>query len=157
MGPASFALVGRGVGEFDDLVDDRKMRLFARTVPFFVFLLGLFFVDAKNALSLFLELLENRQLKLLRFRHTLEPRHRHPQTNVFIHEAMVFAIDEKSDLAEGFEIVFVSYANHGIRLAHRDDLTARENCVISGGDNNIFPTNRLPSALVHNSESQAHS
>ena len=81
----------------------------------------------------------------------MESRQFHSQTNVFIDEALVLVINEESYLAECFEVVFVFYANHGIRLDHRDDLTASEKCFISGGDKDIFPTNRLPSRNNDNS------
>jgi hypothetical protein len=51
---------------------------------------------------------------------------------------VVFAVDEKGDLAKRFEVVFVFNANHGTRLDRALDLVARENCVISGGDRDIF-------------------
>jgi hypothetical protein len=66
----------------------------------------------KDLRASLLEILEHRELELLRVRQTLEAREFSGEVECLGNEALIFAIEEQTDLAERFKVLFLGQLHH---------------------------------------------
>ena len=93
-----------------------------------------------------LELLPQRELQLFRIGDAAQPRELRGQLQILRDEALIFAIEEETDLAKRVDIALVRELHHRRRaFDHRARSDASEKCVIAGGESATRPTSVLPS------------